>query len=80
MKFEGTPHEEEVRQAHSAADSAKMGRDRERPLRADWEKVKDGIMYEAVYAKFTQHDDLQGVLVGTGGAKLVEHTRSDSYW
>src|SRR5213079_62586 len=60
--------------------AARMGRSRQHPLRPDWERVKDAIMREAVYAKFTQHDDLRAVLLGTGDALLVEHTENDSYW
>ena len=37
-------------------------------------------MLEVVRAKFTQHDDLKAILLGTGDAKLVEHTEKDSYW
>jgi ribA/ribD-fused uncharacterized protein len=57
-----------------------MGRDRKRPLRRDWESVKDEVMFEAVRAKFTQHEDLKAILLGTGGALLVEHTAHDRYW
>lgn len=80
MKFRGTDHEEEVRRAKSPMIAANMGRDRKRPLRRDWESVKDGIMLEAVRAKFTQHEDLRSILLGTGDARLVEHTENDSYW
>lgn len=57
-----------------------MGRSRKRPLRNDWESVKDLIMRQAVLAKFTQHDDLRELLLATGDAKLVEQTTNDSYW
>jgi ribA/ribD-fused uncharacterized protein len=80
QKFQGTAHEEEVRLAKTPTIAARMGRDRKRPLRPDWEKVKDAVMREAVLAKFTQHDDLRAVLLGTGDAVLVEHTENDSYW
>jgi N-glycosidase YbiA len=80
MKFQGTEHEEQVRMAKKPMEAASMGRERKRPLRRDWESVKDGIMLEAVRAKFTQHDDLKATLLGTGDAKLVEHTANDSYW
>ena len=60
--------------------AARMGRDRKRPLRRDWESVKDRIMRDAVLAKFTQHDELRLVLLDTGDAKIVEHTENDSYW
>lgn len=61
-------------------EAARMGRSRKKPLRKDWESVKDQIMRKAVLAKFTQHDDLQELLLSTGDAKLVEHTTNDSYW
>jgi predicted NAD-dependent protein-ADP-ribosyltransferase YbiA (DUF1768 family) len=31
--------------------AARMGRSRKRPLRKDWESVKDQVMHEAVRAK-----------------------------
>lgn len=80
QKFAGTPHEEEVRLAKTAREAANLGRSRKLPLRRDWESAKEGVMLEALRAKFTQHDDLRAVLLGTGDAELVEHTEKDSYW
>ncbi len=80
QKFAGTTHEEDIRKAKTPGLAAQMGRDRKRPLRRDWEAVKDGIMHEVVLAKFSQHADLKDVLLATGDAKLVEHTFNDSYW
>jgi len=80
QKFAGEPDEEEIRKAAKPSLAASMGRDRKRRLRRDWEKVKDNIMREAVLAKFTQHEDLRAILLGTGDARLVEHTVNDSYW
>ena len=48
--------------------------------REDWERVKDAIMYEAVLAKFTAHEDIRGVLLATGDAAIAEHTSNDDYW
>ena len=80
MKFEGTEHMGEVLRASGPGEAARMGRDRKRPLRKDWEQVKDDVMREVVYAKFLQHSDIQEVLLGTGEATLVEHTTNDRYW
>ena len=80
QKFAGTPDEEEVRLAKSPMIAARMGRSRKRPLRKDWEAVKDRIMHEAVAAKFTQHADLRAIRLGTGDATIVEHTENDAYW
>ena len=80
QKFAGEPDEEEIRLATKPALAASMGRDRKRPLRRDWESVKERVMMDALRAKFTQHKDLKAILLGTGDAKLVEHTENDSYW
>lgn len=80
QKFENAADREEIRNANSPMLAARMGRDRKRKLRRDWESAKVGVMTEAVRAKFTQHVDLREVLLGTGDAKLVEHTENDSYW
>src|SRR4051794_8648084 len=68
QKFAGTEHEEAIRIAKSPMVAARMGRSRERPLRADWEIVKDDIMREALRAKFSQHSELKSLLLGTGEA------------
>ncbi len=80
QKFAGTEHEEQVRRCKTPSEAASMGRSRKLPLRRDWESVKDREMLEAVRAKFTQHEDLKTILLGTGDAKLIEHTERDSYW
>jgi len=80
QKFADTPHEEQVRQADSPMTAAKMGRERFRPLRPDWESVKDDVMRAAVLAKFQQHPKLRDLLLRTGSARIVEHTRNDAYW
>jgi N-glycosidase YbiA len=80
QKFPDTEHEEAIRLAKSPMIAARMGRSRERPLRADWEAVKDDIMRAALHAKFTQHPGLRSLLLQTGDAELIEHTKNDSYW
>jgi ribA/ribD-fused uncharacterized protein len=80
QKFAGTPHAEEVRNAKTAMRAAELGRERHRPLRADWEAIKDDAMRTAVRAKFTQHADVREILLGTGDEHLIEHTANDSYW
>jgi N-glycosidase YbiA len=80
QKWPGTPHAEEVRRAETPARAAEIGRQRSRPLRPDWEDVKDDVMRLAVRAKFTQHEDLRELLLSTGDEELVEHTTNDAYW
>ncbi|MEK7779905.1 MAG: NADAR family protein [Verrucomicrobiota bacterium] len=80
QKFAGTEHEETVRNAKTPSMAAKLGRSRSLPLRADWETVKDDVMRAALRAKFEQHPKLKSLLLSTGDAELIEHTRNDSYW
>ena len=80
QKFAGTPYEEEIRLAPTPMDAARLGRDRTRGLRKDWYAVRDAVMREVLVAKFTQHPDLLELLLSTGDALLVEHTRNDRYW
>lgn len=50
-------------------------------LRADWEKVKDEIMYNIVKAKFEQNEELKRKLLATDNKLLVEaNTWHDNYW
>ncbi len=80
QKFAGTEHEEAIRLAKSPMSAARMGRSRQRPLRGDWNSVKDEIMREALEAKFNQHPALRSMLLNTRDAELIEHTKNDSYW
>ena len=80
QKFAGTEHEEAVRVAASPMIAARMGRERTRPLREDWERVKEDAMREALRAKFTQHAGLRELLLSTGDSILVEHIAHDRYW
>jgi N-glycosidase YbiA len=81
MKFHEHPeHVSAIRNAETPQLAADMGRERTRPLRKDWESVKDDIMYTALRAKFTQHPELKQLLMSTRGCHLVEHTKNDRYW
>ena len=80
QKFAGTEHEELIRTTPSPMTVAKIGRDRKRPLRTDWEEVKDSMMRKAVWTKFNQHPRLAAMLIETGDAEIVEHTENDAYW
>lgn len=81
MKFAGhLEHVEALRLMPSPMQVAKAGRSRARPLRADWEQVKDDVMRAALYAKFTQNPEIQTVLLETGHEEIIENTTNDHYW
>lgn len=80
QKFAGTQYVAEIQKASSPKQAAEMGRDRKRPLRADWEDVKDNVMLNALLRKFDTHQDLRSLLLGTGKEEIVEHAPGDYYW
>ncbi len=60
-------------------DSKKLGR--MVTLRPDWETIKDSIMYEIVYAKFSGNQELRRKLICTGHKELIEgNDWGDKYW
>lgn len=80
QKFAGSIFEEEIRAAKSPMDAARMGRDRNKPLRNDWEEVKDEVMKRAILKKFETHNDIKDILLLTGDEEIVEETTHDYYW
>jgi ribA/ribD-fused uncharacterized protein len=80
QKFAGTEHEEAIRLAPKPNEAARMGRERSRPLRPDWEQMKDDVMRKAVRAKFAAHESLRALLLSTGDEQLVENAPGDYYW
>ncbi|KAI9135340.1 NADAR family protein [Acaryochloris sp. CCMEE 5410] len=80
QKFVGTPHADQIRQVKLPKDAARLGRQRTRPLRPDWEAVKDDVMRQAVLCKFETHADIRDILLSTGHQDLVENAPGDYYW
>ena len=60
--------------------AADRGRERTRPLRPDWDAVKDDAMRRALRAKFATHTELRDLLLATGSESLIEKTSGDYYW
>ncbi|MEG4581057.1 NADAR family protein [Microcoleus sp. MON1_C5] len=80
QKFATTPHVKQIRLLKTPKEAAIMGRDRSRPLRKDWEEVKDDIMRKAVLRKFDTHPEIREILLATGDEEIVENSPSDYYW
>ncbi|MGI0119623.1 NADAR family protein [Zooshikella sp. RANM57] len=80
MKFDSEKDQKDIRLAKTPMEAARKGRDRKRKLKKNWESIKDNVMREAVFQKFSQHNQLKALLINTGSAMLVEHTGNDAYW
>jgi len=80
QKFVGTAQEEKIRKAKSPMLAAQLGRNRKIRIQKNWDNKKDNVMYDALKAKFTQHQELQKLLLDTENNLLIEHTELDNYW
>ena len=81
QKFTATPeYQEEIRLAKTPEKAKSLGASREKPIRADWDQVREDVMKKALKAKFTQNADLKALLLSTGNRPLVEANPTDSYW
>ena len=58
----------------------KMGREIHNFVSATWDTCKEEIVYNANYAKFSQHPELKEKLLATGDAVLVEASPFDTVW
>jgi ribA/ribD-fused uncharacterized protein len=65
--------------APSAKEAKKIGKIC--PLRADWDRVKVGVMAQAIWHKFTQNPTLQEKLMRTNPVGLIEGNYwHDNFW
>lgn len=75
QKFEDEKYRRQVQKATSPMQAAMLGRDRKQKIRRDWDSARVNVMHEALQAKFTQHPELEELLLSTEDTRLVEHTK-----
>jgi ribA/ribD-fused uncharacterized protein len=80
QKFEDPAYREKIRTVALPRDAKNLGRTRDRPLRADWDAVRDGVMLRAVRRKFETHPEIRALLLETGEEEIVENAPGDFYW
>ena len=81
QKFPADPVlQEKVRAAKTALGAKRLGRTKTAAFRADWDSIKDEVMYTGIKAKFQQNPTLATLLAETGSAWLIEKAPRDSYW
>ena len=81
QKFPADPElQERVRAAKTSLGAKRLGQTKTAAFRADWDTVKDEVMYTGIKAKFQQNPLLASLLLDTGAAWLIEKAPRDSYW
>lgn len=79
-KFHDGDHREKIRRAETPKRAKKLGQSRDVPLRADWEEVKDEVMFTGCLVKFRTHEEAKNILLSTGNEELLEDSPDDYYW
>lgn len=84
LKFTGDAdnyvYREQIRCAYSAKEAAKLGKNRQVPIRSDWDTVKVKGMLRILKLKAYQHESVVECLRSTGDALLVEKSPTDYFW
>ena len=79
-KFEDQKIIEKIINAETPKVASEIGRDRSYPIKENWEEIKVGIMFDAVFAKFMAHPDLAKKLIDTGNEEIIEETVKEDFW
>jgi hypothetical protein len=78
-KFLNEKDKFDVINAATPREAANIGRDKNRPLREDWNNIKDDIMRLAIGLKFKDNEALKEILLSTGDSEIIEDS-PDNYW
>lgn len=79
-KTQSIPYSEKIRTASTADEAKTLGNSPDCPIRKDWNSYRNLAMTEGLIAKFTQHEDLQKLLLATEDSLLAENSSHDYYW
>lgn len=80
QKFDNPEIKQKIANAATPKEASNIGRDRNLPLRENWDEIKNSIMFEAVYYKFKQNENIKNKLIETGKSQIVEATVKENYW
>lgn len=69
-----------IHDAATPAEAKALGNSPQCVYRPDWDTWKLMAMRRALFAKFTQHQDLREILLGTGDKALHENSMEDYFW
>ena len=56
-----------------------MEMDRDMPLSEEWKKKEDFVLFNCVFRKYEENEELRDILVSTGGMELAEATPSNKW-
>lgn len=79
QKFTDSAYRERIRKAANPREARVLGQNRAVRIRAEWDAIREEVMFEALCLKF-QRPELKALLLGTGQRPLVEASPFDYFW
>ena len=80
QKFADPELRKKIRKAEKPIIAKNLADKNKAAMRADWDAVKDEVMYRAVRCKFASHPELKAMLLATDDEEIVEAVPTDTYW
>ena len=80
QKFVDKDYSEIIRNAKTPKAAADFGKSRKIKIKANWDEIKDDIMFIGVETKFNTHKALKEVLLSTDDNLIIENSPFDNYW
>jgi ribA/ribD-fused uncharacterized protein len=80
QKFADRDRQERIRSLPNAAAAKRYASKYKAEIRPDWNAVRDAVMERVLRAKFTQHESLRDLLLGSGDETIEEDSGKDYYW
>jgi len=80
QKFADPELRKKIRKAEKPIIAKNLADKSKAAMRADWDAVKDEVMYRAVRCKFASHPELKAMLLATDDEEIIEAVPTDTYW
>nr|WP_320134610.1 NADAR family protein [uncultured Amphritea sp.] len=80
MKFGDAEYAEQIRQAPTPTDAAKLGKSKQHDKRKDWDKVKVTVMTRGTYIKCRTYPDIAQTLLDSGDIGIANVSQYDYFW
>ncbi len=81
QKFPEDPaYREKIRTTPTPEKAKLLGGNKAKKIDPQWDTKRDDVMRKAIYAKFSQNEQLRVMLLSTGERDLIEDNPTDGYW
>ncbi len=79
-KYTDLSKQNEIRLAVSPVLAKEISRYHSDHIVSNWNEIKEAVMLKAISAKFIQHPELKNLLISTQNKKIIELSKSDTFW